>query len=802
MSRPRFLKLRRDLWQARGRVALMVVAVAVALSGVGAMLVARAVVARESAVAYTGTNPASATLDVAGGVDAALLARVRQRPGVADAAARQAITTRVRVDGKWLRMLLFVVAPDDPLRIARFAVESGTWPPAADGVLIERAATGVLGASPGSTLEIAAAAGGTTSVRIAGTVHDPAQAPAAQERTGYGYLTPAAATRLGYTPAPDQLKIIVGDPAGGRELRQPEVDRVAGEVAAWLATTGYPVHRVSAPPYRHPHQNQTNTVTALFLAFALAALALAGVLMATTLGAMLAAQTRQIGAMKAVGATTAQLLGMYLTVTVGIAVTATALAIGPALLAGYGLADLVAGLLNIDLTSRAIPGWVFLTVAGTGIGIPVLVALVPLVRAARLTVRAALDDHGAGASVGTRRTDRWLARVRGGNRTTVLAVRNMLRRRTRLVLTLALLAAGGALFTTGLNTAAAWQAWVDDGLAKRSYGAELQLAEAAPAAGLAAAGSGIDGITAIETIVTLPASPATSSGQVEVERTYPDGGHGRFNLTALPPDTDMVHFDVLAGRWLRTGDTDAVVLNQAAATRLGDPAVGDQVRLAVEGKHTVWRVAGVVAEVGGPATAYVAARAADALTGTPGLATGLRIRTAADVSAVTSRAEAALAAAGFPVAATTPTTELRTAIDEHVVIFIYTLVALAVVMAVVGVLGLASAMSIAVTERTREHGIMQAIGASPATIRRLVLTEGLLTGLVGCLIAVVLGLPGSVAVGGLLGRISFGLPLPLHPSYPGLLAWIVLALAGAAAATATAARRAARLTIPQTLAHQ
>jgi putative ABC transport system permease protein len=797
--RPRTAKLRRDLWQARGRVTLMVVAVAVALTGVGAMLVARAVVMREATVAYTATNPASVNLDVPEGVDAALLAQVRQRPGVADAAARQTIATRVRVDGQWRRLLLFVVAPDDPLRIARFTVESGAWPAPSNGLLIERAALGVLATSSGATLEIAGATGTTTALTVTGTAYDPALAPAAQERTGYGYLTPAAAARLGYTPIADQLKIIVGGPHG-RELDQSTVDRTAGDVAAWLTAAGHPVHQVAAPPYRHPHQNQTNTITALFLAFALAALALAGVLMATTLGAMLAAQTRQIGAMKAVGATTGQLLRMYLAATVGIATVATALAAGPAILAGYGLSGLVADLLNIDLTSRAIPAWVFLTVAAAGIGIPVLVALVPLIRATRITVRAALDDHGAG--LGTRRIDRLLTRIRGGNRTAVLAARNMLRRRTRLVLTLALLAAGGALFTTGLNTAAAWQTWVDEGLAKRSYDTELQLAAPAPAARVLATVTGIGGVTAVETTMTLSATPATAAGQTEVERTYPDGGHGRFNLTALPPDTRMVHFDLLDGRWLRTGDTDAVVLNQAAATRLGNPGVGAGIRLAAEGQLTRWRVAGIVAEVGGPASAYVAAGALDPVTGTPGLATGARLSTSGGTPAVTTHAEQALAASGYPVAATTPTTELRTAIDQHVVIFIYTLVALAVVMAVVGVLGLASAMSIAVTERTREHGIMQAIGATPAMIRRLVLTEGLLTGLAGCLLAILLGLPGSAAVGGFLGRLSFGLPLPLHPSYTGLAVWIVLAMAGAAAATLTAAGKAARLTIPETLAHQ
>ncbi|WP_344138946.1 ABC transporter permease, partial [Luedemannella flava] len=385
-----------------------------------------------------------------------------------------------------------------------------------------------------------------------------------------------------------------------------------------------------------------------------------------------------------------------------------------------------------------------------------------------------------------------LARL-GGGRTGRLAARNLLRRRTRLVLTLLLLAAGGALFTTGFNSAAAWRAWVADGLAKRTYDAELQLAAPTDAASLAAAVRGVAGVTAAETTLTLPATPATDG--LEVQRTYPDGGHGRFLLTALPADTAMVGFDVTAGRWLRPDDTDAVVLNQSAATRLGDPAVGAPVRLSVEGDVRTWRVVGVVAEVGGPATAYT-------VPGGGGSANTVRLRADGDVQAVTDRVEAALAGNRTPAAATMPTTELRYAIDGHVAIFIFVLIALAVLMAVVGLLGLASTMSIAVTERTREYGIMQAIGATPPMIRRLVITESVLTGAIGCVIAIAAGLPLSAVVGDVLGRLSFGLPLPTEIAPGGFAAWVVLAVAGAAGAALTAARRAAGLTVRETLAHQ
>lgn len=793
MTRPRTAKLVRDLWVARGRVAVMVVAIAVALTGVTALLVARAVVTREAAAAYLGTNPAAATLDVEGGVDPALLPAIRARPGVTGATTRQSITTRVLVGGQWRRMLLFVVDAADPLSIARFEAPPGVWPPAGDALLIERAAGGVLHAGVGDSLAVAGPGGATTSIRVGGTVYDPSLAPAAQERTGYGYLTPAGAARLGFTPVADQLKITVADQAGA--------DATARDLAAWLTANGHPVHEIQAPPRQHPHQRQTGAITTLFLAFAAAALVLAAVLVAATLGGMLAAQTRQIGAMKAVGATTGQLLRMYLTATAAVAAAATLLAAGPGLLAGYGLVGLIGSLLNIDIGDRSLPWWVPAGLVAAGIGVPVLVALVPILRAARITVRAALDDHGTGGQAGVRRTDRWLARLRG-NRVTLLAARNLTRRRGRLALTVVLLAAGGALFTAGLNAAASWQGWVEDGMARRTYDAELRVTEPRPAGAVLDAVRRTPGVTAAEPVLSLAATPADAGGRIEVQRTYPDGGHGTFTLTGVQPGTAMVRFAVRTGRWLAPGDRDAVVLNQGAVTRLGNPAIGALVGIAVDGRVGRWRVVGTVAEVGGPATAYTVPEGMPPVAGGADAVNVVRYRFGGDTRAVTDRVEAAVAATGATVAATQPTAELRTAIDQHVVIFIDVLVVLAALMAVVGLLGLASSMSITVVERTREYGIMQAIGATPGTIRRLVLTEGAVTGAIGCLVAVALGIPLSAVIGDLLGNLSFGLPLPLRISAGGLAAWLLLVIAGAVGATLAAAQRAARLTVRETLSYQ
>jgi putative ABC transport system permease protein len=71
----------------------------------------------------------------------------------------------------------------------------------------------------------------------------------------------------------------------------------------------------------------------------------------------------------------------------------------------------------------------------------------------------------------------------------------------------------------------------------------------------------------------------------------------------------------------------------------------------------------------------------------------------------------------------------------------------AAVSLLVGGIGIMNIMMVSVTERTREIGIRQSIGASPADIRWQFLTEALLLSLVGGLIGVVTGIGGSYLFG-------------------------------------------------------
>lgn len=428
----------------------------------------------------------------------------------------------------------------------------------------------------------------------------------------------------------------------------------------------------------------------------------------------------------------------------------------------------------------------------------------PIVRGSRITVRQAIDDYGVSRDqAGGGRLERGLGAIRGLDRAILLPLRNTLRRRARLVMTVTLLASGGAMFMTGLNTAAAWNAALDDGLANRHYDLELRLARPYPAQDVMALVGAVPGVTGVEAWGSAPTTVAGSGG-VAVVRTYPDGGHGSFTLTAPPADTTMIDFPLLDGRWLEPGDTDAVVLNQM--TRAQPTAqVGDRIELATNGRVASWRVVGVVEEVGAPGIAYVTEPSFAKAVGKAGQASLVRVATAdhsvAGRAAALRDIERALAAGSVSVALSLPLTELRAALDGHVLILVGTVIFMAILMAVVGALGLSTAMSISVLERTREFGIMRVLGATPGMVRRIVVTEGLVLGAMSWLLAIVLSLPLSAAVGTLVGSISFFLPLPLVVSPLGVSIWLLIAVIGAAAASAAPARGASRLTVREALAY-
>ena len=122
--------------------------------------------------------------------------------------------------------------------------------------------------------------------------------------------------------------------------------------------------------------------------------------------------------------------------------------------------------------------------------------------------------------------------------------------------------------------------------------------------------------------------------------------------------------------------------------------------------------------------------------------------------------------------------------------------------ALVGGIGQMGALSSGVIERTKEIGVLRAIGASSWTIMGMFMLEGVLQGLLSWLIALPLSLAFAPLFADVLGRTIFGTNLTYRYDYQAAMVWLVLVLVIGAFASILPARGATRVSVRQSLAYE
>jgi putative ABC transport system permease protein len=124
-------------------------------------------------------------------------------------------------------------------------------------------------------------------------------------------------------------------------------------------------------------------------------------------------------------------------------------------------------------------------------------------------------------------------------------------------------------------------------------------------------------------------------------------------------------------------------------------------------------------------------------------------------------------------------------------------VAIAILILVVA-LSLMNTFLMAVLERTREFGVMSAIGATASTVRRLVVLEGIFIAVVSCVVATI---PAVLLTAAIINSLFLPVDLPFQISVPGVVIWIMIVILGALLATLAPASQASRLTVREALAY-
>jgi putative ABC transport system permease protein len=122
--------------------------------------------------------------------------------------------------------------------------------------------------------------------------------------------------------------------------------------------------------------------------------------------------------------------------------------------------------------------------------------------------------------------------------------------------------------------------------------------------------------------------------------------------------------------------------------------------------------------------------------------------------------------------------------------------------AFVGSIGLTGTMGMNVLERTREIGVMRAIGAVDFEIMKTVIIEGVMIGMITWVLAIGVSFPISNILLRIISDSMMGSSMDLVFTPFGIYLWLGMVLLLSVIASIIPARNAARLTINEVLAYE
>jgi putative ABC transport system permease protein len=792
-------KIFRDLWLNLPRTLIVILAIATGIFGAGFILDTSALLSREIASNMAATNPSSATLwmDKA---DARAMSIARTFPGIRDAeATNRAVRGRVKTGpDAWTIMTFMVVDDFNNLRISKFIPEKGVFPPNDGQILIERTTQAFIHANPGDRINVKTLDGNPQELQIAGTVWDPGQDPSWVNEIAYGYITRATLEILGGQRLSPGLRIIVTD----RNADRSHVRGIAERLSSKLQLEGYAVSMIEVPkPGKYVQTDRVNSVLYLLEAFGLLCIVLSGLITATLISSLVSQQTRQIGIMKSLGASTNRIMSVYFISIFIFSVFGLIIAVPLGLISARVLTISCLKLLNFNFMKTDVPHWIYMAQIAFGIMVPIIAAAYPIYRGTGISIYEAINDYGVNRKkFGISRFDNFLGRIRFLPRALMLSLRNTFRRRARMIVSLLMLAAGGASFIAASSSAVSWNKTIDGLFSRINYDIDVRFAKPYPAKDIENTIGTIPGVSGVEAWGFLMAASFPKYS----DNTY----GGAFPVLAPPIDTSMVKPVAIEGRWLKSGDTNTIVVDTEfvdRAAELGTPVrVGDELVLNLVGKDTSWNVVGIVDKIGMQSAAYVDSGYFAETINQPGYAASARIRIAGPglQKTVASALEKRLAEKGLKVFVIQGLSSTRRLMVNHVILILALLMLMAVLVAGVGALGLAVTMSINVMERTREIGIMRAVGATGGTILRTVITEGIIIGIVSWFSGVIVSIPLTYVITYNAGQFIFPriMEIVLPVNIPFIWLFVVIAVSGIA--SFYPAWKASRLAVRDVLSYE
>ena len=789
-----YRKTLRELWRNRSRTLLVALSIAVGVLGIGLIVTTYDVLVTDLYRRYATINPAHVELIVTGGVTQDDLKGLATVPGVTAVQGRATYIARYQdAAGDW-QSIEFVAFPEATAQSVNLVLlEEGAWPERRRESAVERASLAAMGLAVGDSLHVEAG-GRELDLAIVGQVHQQDSLNINVRGLAMAVVDLDTLVMLRGHDRFDTVYLMTSAQTKQTEFLE-ETRFVADAAQDRLERAGYTVVRTTVKdPAVHPLQETIDVLLLIMGALGVLALLLSGALVTNTMSALVAQQIDQIGMMKAIGADARLIRRIYNQTVLAYALLGMAVGIPLANRLGYRLAGFLAQNLNFDLyPPRA--SWLALGVMiAVGLAVPLLAAAWPLRQGAAITVREAIADYGLADQSNV--LVRGLGRIHGLARVWALALRNSVRNPARLALTLLTLSLGGGIFIAVLTTNQSLHTSLDQMVEVQSrmdvllgLGKAERISEVLP---LAAAHPAVARVEAWHFEETTMATP--SGQQVKV------------TLFAGPSDTQLYTPEIVEGRWYVPGAGNEIVLNRNWAKTEG-VTVGDTVTLTLDGEETAWRVVGFNQDKRAEETGvYLDLGALDRTLQRTDRTLSLQVQFVdqdpAQQLAQTQALVAYLEAHGVEVFSSLAITTMKERIFELFGVLVTFLLAMALLIALVGGLALMGMMSINVLERSKEIGVMRAVGADTHAILQIFWGESMVVTLVSFVLAVAASVPLARLLTTIVGVSFLDRPLDFTYAFGGIGGWLAIVLVIGTLASILPARNAANLSVRESLSYE
>jgi putative ABC transport system permease protein len=771
-----------------------VLSIAVGIFAVAVMMGGRAVLIRSLDTGFPATKPPSVTFYTSP-FDDHLVREVTRNPEVAEAQGRRSVQISFRRDGgPWTNITVYAFKDYSSISVGKLALLGGAKPPARGELLIEKGSASFFGIDTGDSIEFETSDNKHPALTVTGVTHDlNAMVPMMTGRA-VGYVNWDDLPAFDEPQHFNQLDVLAaGHPTSlgqvtevGSRLRDDVIEPQSVQVLRMIA-----------------HEPGVQNIADIFKAVSMLlvlvgamTLVLSGFLVINTIGALVTQQTRQLGVMKAIGARSGQLIGMFFVMVLSYGVLAVLVALPLGQLGSNWFANFGATQLDFLVNDYRTPAAILAIELTVGLLVPLLAAAVPVIHGMRIPVRQALYSAGTGGGeFGERLIDRLLGKLRGLPRPVALALRNTFVRKGRLTLTLVTLTLAAGVFMAVASVRSSIDLTVQRVGEHRAMDIWADLYPAQPLAAASAEALRVPGVVDVEGWMLRAGV-----------RLRPDRSEsGLLFIYGLPPDTKYVKPEILAGRWLKSDDTNAIVVEDGFLKHDPDITVGSDLTLKIRDNDQTFRVVGIARGDLLNQFSYVNRDHLDTALSAHGTIDTLMIGTAShdaeSQSAVARKLSDDFSARQMRVTDTMTQRTLQKMIGDSLNIIVVFLIIMASLLAAVGGIGLSGTMSINVLESTREIGVMRAVGASNASIYQIFITEGVVVGVVSWALGVIVSIPIALLLTDALGK-AMSFPLTFAYSPLGVVAWLVFVIVISVLASLLPAYRAARVSVAEAIAYE